>query len=265
MASQLYPYIPKRFRKGFDKGKLPLVVTKVIADFQKTVNACFVFEISQDGILIIHDRRAEANFNFKITKYNLVQEHVWLDITYAPSSILEPSPSQDCIKSTDLMAHLDHWKRLCNEYDDTNPHTDQELLTDASEIFEDIKIIDDDSDAVGFTVIEQLILSECIDRLRTNFHSMQPSIASEKQRRDIDEIFVELKIRIYTETKNSFMRRLAGFMAKTRRMGVKPGDWLFKSFVTEILLECLRKGFHFNPYTMAYYQSYKIEQVKSVS
>ncbi len=259
MATQLYPYIPKRFRKGFDKGKLPLVVTKVIAEFQKTVNACFAFEISQDGVLIIHDRRAEAGFNFKITKYSLVQEHVMLDITYAPSSILEPAPSHDSIRSTDLMAHLDHWKRLCNDYDDTNPHTDQDLLTDAAEIFEDIKIIDDDSDVVGFTVIEQLVLSECIDRLRTNFHTMHSKIASEKQRREIDEIIVELKIRVYTESKNGFMRRLAGYMAKTRRMGVKPGDWLFKAFVTEILLESLKKGFHYNPYTMAYYQTYKTE------
>ena len=237
------------------------MITKVIAEFQKTVNACFVFEISQDGVLIIHDRRAEAAFNFKITKYNLVQDAVWLDISYAPSSILEPTPSHDCIKSSDLMAHLDHWRRLCNEYDETNPHTDQELITDSAEIFEDIKIIDDDSDSVGFTVIEQLVLSECIDRLRTNFHAMHSTLTTDKQRREIDEIIVELKIRVYTETKNGFMRKLAGFMAKSRRMGVKPGDWLFKAFVTEILLESLKKGFHYNPYTMAYYKSYRASQL----
>lgn len=259
MPSQLYPYIPRKVRRGFDKGSLPLVVTKVIAEFQKAAHSCFSFEISPEGSLLIQDRRAQPNFYFRIKRTERESDDVWLEISYAPSSILEPGLSEDRIRTRDLLAHLDHWKRLCNEYDETNPNTDQQLLSDADGIFEDIKIIDENSDKVGFSVIEQLVLSECIDRLRTNFHSMQGIIASEDQRREIDAIFVELKIRIHTESKNGFMRRLAGHMARARRMPVRPGDWLFKAYVTDILLESLKKGFHFNPYTMAYYQTYRTE------
>lgn len=262
MPSPLYPYIPRRVRRSYDKGTLPLVVTKIIAEFQKSVQACFSFEISQEGTLLIQDRRAQPNFYFRITHNERESDDIWLEISYAPSSILEPGVSNDRIKSKDLLAHLDHWKRLCNEYDDTNPSTDQQLLSDANDIFEDIKIIDENSEKVGFTVIEQLVLSECIDRLRTNFHAKHSIIATEEQRREIDTIFVELKIRIHTESKNGFMRRLAGHMAKARRMPVKPGDWLFKAFVTDILLESLKKGFHFNPYTMAYYETYRCEPEK---
>jgi hypothetical protein len=259
MPSQLYPYIPRKVRRGSEKGSLPLVVSKILAEFQKTTQSCFSFEISAEGTLLIQDRRAQPNFYFQINKPKKESEDMLLEISYAPSSILEPGMSEDQIKTNDLLAHLDHWKHLCNEYDETNPNTDQQLLSDADQIFEDIKIIDDNSEKVGFSVIEQLVLSECIDKLRTNFHSMHPIIATEEQRREIDAIFVELKIRIHTESKNGFMRRLAGHMARSRRMPVRPGDWLFKAFVTDILLEALKKGFHFNPYKMTYYQTFRIE------
>lgn len=226
--------------------KLSVALNKIIEPIvRENYRLCKIDSNNEEFLLFLRDSDIQTGFYFGFIREepNGTNGHT-IQCSNRPANSAQLTAITQTIKLSDLGQVLKNWFINVGFYQTESILNDPILTGYEKEFYNDLKIIDGDSDYNPFNYQQQLLLDRFLNNVINNIDEVQ----DERNKDKIQEIINEtqnLQEDATSLSKNAFMSRLSFIFAKARKGGLKISEFLLKEFAKEILKESAKPIFDF--------------------
>lgn len=241
-----------------EKHKYPI---RLLEEFESIITK--LRDITRDNNLIVLETEpndnalirfefidSKCNFFFEIANLKLDSNQIPIYENFkAPASEVETQKGGNWARKDVLIHRFNSWIQILERYRDLK-FMDSITARYQDDIFENLKILDENADELPFDDNQQIVLLNYLKRAKNHLKDNSEEFNTAMVIEEIDILSKEVP----SLSKNGNMKRLSSILAKTKKQSLKLFYELLEMFKKDVMKKLIPKAYEYIQEAIAYLQ-----------